>query len=130
MELVCSAAAAGVNLRHAVGTPFAPVEFQGDWRTDCRLLGGEVQVLNVMTRRGRAKADIRVRRWTGALLCEQRPGETLLAVMLTGRALIGGEAAPLVPNDAVMLESRSGGHCEIEAAGTGARIAIVRFTRP
>jgi environmental stress-induced protein Ves len=31
--------------------------FQGDWRTQCRLLDGPVRVLNVMTRRGRFSAQ-------------------------------------------------------------------------
>lgn len=127
VELRCSDPAAGVNVTRAVDAPFVPFAFRGDWKTDCRLLGGAARVFNVMTRRGRATAKLRIQRWGGALLCDQHPGETLLAVMLSGKAQVAGEAAPLAPNDTVLLDSRSGERCEIQAHGTGARIAIVRL---
>lgn len=120
--------ATGVNQRHAAAAQFAPVEFRGDWKTHCRLTNGPVKVLNVMTRRGQADAVIGVKRWSGSMLCMQRPGESLLAVMLEGRAQIAGEAAPLAPNDAVLLESGRGEVCEIEAPHAVARIVTVRLT--
>jgi environmental stress-induced protein Ves len=127
VELSCSAPAEGVNLTKAVDTPYVPFAFRGDWKTDCRLLDGVVQVFNVMTRRGRAKANLRIQAWDGALPCEQFAGETLLAVMLSGTAAVAGETAPLVPNDTLLLDSPAGERCEIQAAASGARIAIVRL---
>lgn len=134
VDLACSDAATGHRQGYRVAAAFAPVEFRGDWKTDCRLLDGGVQVLNVMTRRGRVRAEIRVRRWTGALLCEQRPGETLLAVMLAGSGTIGAKsvgakAAPLAAHDAVLLDAGSGEPCQIEANAAGARVALVRLAR-
>ncbi len=128
VELTCSDAAAGFSQTHRVDTPFAPAEFRGDWNTGCRLIDGEVQVLNVMTRRGSSSAAIQVRRWSGSFLCTQHAGQVLLAVMLSGRAQIAGEAAPLVPNDAVLLEARLGERCEIEAPRQGARIALISLS--
>lgn len=128
VQLAFSVVPSGAPLRFASAAPFAPVEFRGDWKTHCRLTGGPVQVLNVMTRRGRVDAVLGVKRWGGAMLCLQRPGESLLAVMLEGHAQIAGEAAPLVPNDAVLLESGRGEACEIEAPQGVARIAIVRLS--
>ena len=33
-------------------------EFRGDWQTECRLLGGPVEVFNVIVRRGRWEARV------------------------------------------------------------------------
>jgi|CXWL01.1.fsa_nt_gi environmental stress-induced protein Ves len=129
VQLAFSVVPSGVPLRYAAAAPYAPVEFRGDWKTHCRLVDGPVRVLNVMTRRDRATAVLGVKRWGGAMLCRQRPGESLLAVMLEGRAQMAGEAAPLVPNDAVLLDSPRGEACEVEAPQGVARIAVVRLTR-
>jgi len=127
VELKCSAPAEGVSVTKSVDTPFVPFVFRGDWKTDCRLLGGGVQVFNVMTRRGRATAKLRITRWDGDMLCEQHPGETLLAVMLSGSAVVAGEVAPVGANDTVVLESPAGERCAILALADGARIATVRL---
>ena len=127
VELKCSAPAEGIGITKAVETPFVPFAFRGDWKTDCRLLGGVVQVFNVMTRRGRATAKLRITRWNGDMLCDQHPGETLLAVMLSGTATIPGEAAPLSGNDTVVLDTPAGERFAIHAFAEGARIAIVRL---
>src|SRR5688572_16879019 len=58
VELACVDVVAGIDVRHAVDQPFVPFAFRGDWQTTCKLLGDPVQVLNVMTRRGRAGARI------------------------------------------------------------------------
>jgi environmental stress-induced protein Ves len=127
VELKCAAPAEEVSVTKSVDTPFVPFAFRGDWKTDCRLLGGVVQVFNVMTRRGRATAKLRITRWNGDMLCDQHPGETLLAVMLSGTAAATGEAVPLKGNDTVVLDSPVGERCGIRAVADGARIAIVRL---
>ncbi len=128
VELHCIDIISSVDVRKEVDVPFVPFAFTGDWTTTCRMLGAPVRVFNVMTRRGKASARITLPRWTGPLYCEQRKGETLVAVMLAGNALIAGEAAPLKPNDAVMLADAEGGRCEIVASGGDARMAVVRVT--
>jgi uncharacterized protein len=58
---------AGVRLRsrdgridHLLDVPHAPFAFGGDVALDCDLLGGTSSDFNVMTRRGRLRADVRV----------------------------------------------------------------------
>ena len=57
----------GVRLRsadgridHRLGTPNVPFAFSGDEAIDCTLLGGPSNDFNVMTRRGRCSAEVRV----------------------------------------------------------------------
>lgn len=130
VELKCSAPAEGVDLTKAVDTPFVPFAFRGDWKTDCRLLGGPVRVFNVMTRRGWYTANLRIRAWAGDLLCDQRPGETLLAVMLAGMAVVEGQPKPLKANDTVRLDAPEGGRCALRALTSGTRVALVRLVKP
>ncbi|MFB8241814.1 HutD family protein [Kitasatospora purpeofusca] len=69
---------------HVVDAPFRPFAFSGDAATDCRLLGGPLVDFNVMTRRGRATAEL-------TLATEPRPlvvaaDTTVLLVCLSGTA--------------------------------------------
>ena len=128
VELHCIDVVAGVDLRRAVDRPFMPFAFSGDWQTTCRMLGDPVQVLNVMTRRGKATAKIAIPRWTGSLYCEQRAGETLVGVVLSGIARVSGEAAALARHEAVLLEAPAGEHCEVVAGGGDARMAVVHLS--
>jgi environmental stress-induced protein Ves len=56
-----------------------PYAFRGDWKTDCRLLGGPVRVLNVIARRGKAVAAVGF--LEGKTLAKAA-GETVIAVHL------------------------------------------------
>jgi len=79
---------AGVRLRsrdgridHLLDIPHAPFAFGGDVALDCELLGGTSTDFNVMTRRGRLRADVR-------LLCEAgdiAPAGRGLLLALRGR---------------------------------------------
>lgn len=129
VELVSHDPVSGANHRFMVDQPFAPVQFRGDWRTGCRLLEGAVRVLNVMTRRGAATAAIGMRRWSGPLLCELRPGQSVLVVVLEGQVRIEGQGS-LDPQDAVLFAEKSGRYREILAPGGGARIALIRLSAP
>ncbi|MEK2492811.1 HutD family protein [Kitasatospora purpeofusca] len=85
---------------HVVDAPFRPFAFSGDAATDCRLLGGPLVDFNVMTRRGRAAADL-------ALATEPRtlvvaPGTTVLLVCLSGTAALDA-ATTLTRYDAALL---------------------------
>lgn len=60
---------AGVRLRsgdgridHRLDAPYAPFAFPGDVALDCELLGGRSDDFNVMTRRGKLRAEVRVLR--------------------------------------------------------------------
>ena len=48
----------GATRTHPVTALHLPYAFRGDWKTDCRLLGGPVRVFNVMARRGKARASV------------------------------------------------------------------------
>jgi uncharacterized protein len=127
VELTCVDVVSGVNLRRSVDAPYVPFAFRGDWQTTCRLLGEPVTVFNVMTRRGRAGAILTLPHWSGPLYCEQRKGETVIAVVLSGAVKVAGAArALLAPMDAVRLDSPVGGGCEFSAA-SAARLAVVRL---
>ena len=128
VELTCIDILMGVNTRQAVDIPFRPFAFRGDAVTTCRLLGAPVKVFNVMTRRSHASASLRMPQWTGALLCEQRAGEVVLAVVLAGRAAVGGTGAPLAPFEAVQLDAPAGERCELVSHAGPARAAVVRLS--
>lgn len=69
---------------HAVG-PLSPFAFSGDAATDCRLTAGAVRNINVMTRRSRATAHVRIINLATArgaeLACAA--GESLLVMAVT-----------------------------------------------
>jgi environmental stress-induced protein Ves len=128
IELTCVDVVAGINVRRAVDEPFLPFAFRGDWQTTCKLLGDPVQVLNVMTRRGRAGARISLLRWGGPLLLDQPEGETVVAVLLSGGAQVVGDAVPLVPLESIVLDAPAGERREVITIGGMARIAVVRLS--
>lgn len=61
--------------------PLRPFAFPGDAVTDCRLTGGPIVNLNVMTRRGRAAAKVRI--LDGAHTAEVPVNGSVLLVALT-----------------------------------------------
>lgn len=132
VELACSDAAEGVNLRHAVDTPFVPFAFRGDWKTQCRLLGstaaGRVKVLNVMTERTRAAATVEVLDVAHAATLVQKPGETLLAVVLLGELGVGDRPATSSPYETARLDAPEGESCAVRTVSPVVRLAVVRLT--
>jgi environmental stress-induced protein Ves len=82
---------------HALTQPLAPYAFPGDVDVDCALQGGTSQDLNVMSRRGRARAGVSVLR-DGAALPAASCG-LLLAVESTWRVRSDdGSARVLAPS--------------------------------
>ena len=69
----------GATRRAQVVAMQPPYSFRGDWKTNCRMLGGQVRVLNVVTRRGRAEAKVE---FTQERTLKKAKRETLLAVQL------------------------------------------------
>jgi len=108
VELHCRAANGNQDLRQTINRPLEPFAFSGDWRTECRLLGGPVQVFNVLARREVVAALVAVLTIDGVTTLETRA------------ALDVGEK--LGPDDAVLLEGGA-----IRVAGTpGTRLLTVR----
>ena len=84
---------AGVRLRsqdgrvdHRLDVPHAPFAFAGDVALDCELLGGASTDFNVMSRRGRLRADVRVLRANGSIA----PVERGLLLALRGQWHLNG----------------------------------------
>lgn len=72
--------------------PLSPFTFSGDAATDCRLEAGAVRDMNVMTRRGRATAHVRIVALASAQATEMAcaEGETLLVMATTDGVTVGG----------------------------------------
>ncbi|MGW5739014.1 MULTISPECIES: HutD/Ves family protein [Streptomyces] len=72
--------------------PLSPFAFSGDAATDCRLKAGAVRDMNVMTRRGRARAQVRIAPVAGEqgadVACAA--GEILLVMAVTEGITISG----------------------------------------
>ncbi|MFE6158128.1 HutD family protein [Streptomyces sp. NPDC056486] len=76
--------------------PLSPFAFSGDAATDCRLEAGPVRNMNVMTRRGRATAHVRIisvgatreAEMASEIACAA--GETLLVMAATEGITVGG----------------------------------------
>ncbi|MFI6435756.1 HutD family protein [Streptomyces sp. NPDC050759] len=75
---------------HAVG-PLSPFAFSGDAATDCRPTAGAVRTMNVMTRRSRAAATVRIVTLAVARGAEMAcpDGETLLVMAVTEGIAVG-----------------------------------------
>ena len=111
----------GVHLRgdgvdHRLATPLAPFAFTGDVAIDCALLGGASSDFNVMSRRGRVRAEVRVVRssaaWPdapqGLLLAVRGPWRAGVELLSAGQGLWWDDtpvAGPLVCDaaDAALL---------------------------
>ncbi|WP_329438514.1 HutD family protein [Streptomyces canus] len=76
---------------HPVG-PLSPFAFSGDAATDCRLEAGAVRNVNVMTRRSRATATVRIVSVAASREAEMAcaAGETLLVMAVTEGIAVGG----------------------------------------
>ena len=69
----------GATRTHPVKALQLPYAFRGDWKTDCRLLGGPVKVFNVIARRGKARAGVE---FLKDKTLDKAAGEILIAVHL------------------------------------------------
>jgi environmental stress-induced protein Ves len=120
-----------VGFERRIDSPFEPFAFRGDWDVDCALAGGAVEVLNVMTRRGRAAARIETREVGAPALVRQAAGGTLIvyaADPLTAYGIWGEDG--LRPDDSVLVEEPEMSEIAVAAAGTGpARAVLIRLDR-
>ena len=76
---------------HRLAEPFRPFAFAGDAATDCRLLDGPVVDFNVMTRRGRAAAEVEITDHQREL---RVPGRAELLLVCLGRQRRAGHRRP------------------------------------
>ena len=64
----------GAGVNHLLDTPHEPFAFSGDVAVDCTLIGGESSDFNVMSRRARCRAEVRIVDDRSALLKRARCG--------------------------------------------------------
>ena len=82
------------RIEHRLDRPHAPFAFSGDMALDCELLGGPSTDFNVMTRRGRLRAEVRV------LAGDSQVGPAAAGLLLALRGrwqLQGGDTTTLEP---------------------------------
>lgn len=133
-ELHCAHPAQGIDFRHRIAQPLDALAFQGDWSTDCTLLGGPVKALSILTRRGRAGARLRALPLVGAVEVEKAADERLVIVAARGqvRAHVGGEALhpPLARLDAIVDASDCRASYSLSPGGWNAATVVVATIGP
>jgi len=120
-----------VAFEQRIDRPLEPFAFRGDWDVDCVLAGGPVEVLNVMTRRGRAAARIEIREVTAPALVRKDARGTLIAYAADPLTVYGiwGEEG-LRADDAVLVDEPEMTEIAIaRAAGAAARAVLIRLDR-
>ncbi|MGW0411907.1 HutD/Ves family protein [Streptomyces collinus] len=107
---------------HRMDAPYEPFPFPGDAVTECELLDGPIVDFNVMVRRARMTAEVRVARSA----TEVRPtaGTDVLAVVLDGSAVLRQNSVRLGRLDAVLLPEGVGGDFAVK--GVLALVDLVR----
>ncbi|AUG81328.1 hypothetical protein CFP65_6683 [Kitasatospora sp. MMS16-BH015] len=106
---------------HELCKPYLPFAFDGGAETDCRLLGGPVVDFNVMTRRGRATAEVELADFQRDVAVPA--GAVVLLVCLQGTAELGAADLVLGEYDAVLLEQ---GEDQLRVDGV---VAVVTLRR-
>ena len=120
-----------VDFEQRIDRPLEPFAFRGDWDVDCTLVAGPVEVLNVMTRRGRAAARIEIREVTAPALVRKDARGTLIAYAADPLTVYGiwGEEG-LRADDAVLVDEPEMTEIAIaRAAGAAARAVLIRLDR-
>jgi environmental stress-induced protein Ves len=115
----------GVHLRgegidHKLDVPYQPFAFSGDAPLDCAMLGGASTDFNVMTRRGRWRADLRVLRDASEAVASQAG----LLMVLEGEWQLANEMVS--KGQGVWWEEAATWH--VKPVGASAVIAVLRLT--
>jgi hypothetical protein len=131
LALRVRSAADHVDFERRIDRTLEPFAFRGDWDVDCALAGGAVEILNVMTRRGRAGARVEIREASAPALVRKPAGETLVVYAADPVTVYGiwGEEAVL-PDDAILVDEPAPTEIAIAAAGKpAARAVLIRLDR-
>jgi environmental stress-induced protein Ves len=112
-----------------VGEPYRPFAFPGDADTGCRLLGGPLTDLNVMTRRGRSAARIDIVGRAGTTT--ELTGPVTLVLLLEGSAALQRAGVDLGPLDAVLLTTEaSAASAVVDVLEVQGVAAVIDFRNP
>lgn len=125
----------GPNGRKILDRKFEPYSFQGEWQTDCRLLGGPCRDLNVMVDRTRAHAEVQVMT-VNAPVQRWIPGGNV-ALFFTLEGTLQGtadESYDLPPLHALLLSADQTATADraltLCARGNGATVLCAVFSKP
>jgi uncharacterized protein len=129
IELRCGNGMPAIDFVHRIDRPLEPFAFRGDWNTDCRLLGGAAEVLNVITRRGRAAANIEVRELQSMTTVAKPGREQLVAWVARGSldAYGGWGHARLEVNDSVLIEEVGASEIAVTPAASKTVVVLIRL---
>ena len=105
---------------HLLDTPNVPFAFSGDVALHCTLLGGESTDLNVMGRRTRGRAGLRVVSEAMMLMC----GEYGVLMSVNGQWRVGGSV--LAEGQGVWWSGQSEAW-SVAPASPGARLAVMHW---
>lgn len=105
---------------HVVAERYRPLAFPGDAETDCRLLGGPLVDFNVMTRRGRASAEVVVTAAPGPVAVPE--AAVVLVVCLAGEAVLEAADLRLGRYDAALLTGPAADRLLVD--GTAALVTL------
>jgi environmental stress-induced protein Ves len=120
----------GIAFDRRIDAPLEPFAFRGDWEAECALHDGPVQVLNVMTRRGRVGARLEIVQSSAARPVTKPAGETLLAYVARGPVDAWGTwgKATLAADDSILVDEDGAAEIAIDpGADRSARLVLVRF---
>lgn len=96
----------GPHGRHVLDQRFRPYSFEGEWQTDCRLLGGPCRDLNVMTDRTRARAEVNVVHASASAQRWSFDGDSALLFLLDGTLRVtDGDSYELPPLHSLLLRA-------------------------
>ncbi|MFJ8863792.1 HutD family protein [Streptomyces sp. NPDC102451] len=104
-----------------MGEPFEPFAFSGEAVTECQLMGEPVVAFNVMVRRAHTAA--RVGMFRSGTTVRPAPGSQVLAVVLSGSAVLRRDSVRLDRFDAVLLSDE-----DAEGFDVAGVLAIVHLT--
>jgi hypothetical protein len=113
-----------------IDAPLEPFAFRGDWEAECALLEGPVQVLNVMTRRGRAGARLEIVAPDAAQPVAKPAGAALVIYVARGPVDAWGTwgKATLAADDSILLDEEGATEIAIApGADRSARVVLVRL---
>jgi environmental stress-induced protein Ves len=111
----------------ALRPPPEPFSFPGEWVPECRLIGGPVRTLNVITARGQATARMTVLTLAPGEPRAVEPANVALCYVLRGAVTVAvAGCAPLAaePGDTVVLHDTAA-RIVAGGAGEGAALAVV-----
>jgi uncharacterized protein len=129
IELHCNSTPASVDFSRAITQPLDALAFRGEWSTKCRLIGGTVKALSVLTRRGQVGARIKTLTLTGTESVEKAADERTVILVVSGQVRVLGNGIAvnpqLVRHDALVGDTASHESYSLSPAGWDAATVVI-----